>query len=250
MSKVLLQNIEAHLKDGESKHAIETLVSALDKKRDLVLPVVLKEKLDQIKITPIDEKAISLKQKEIEEMLKSGELDEREAPIELLETIFTAEEFEKLHASGITFAEFQLLGREIKDKVFDFKHLDEKGNLVYKEVDSHKDMAVLTFLERKDMRKAIRKTVNFGIEINKKLQEATKLNNSDSEGNQEKITQILAEVKEIQNEVEVATKNLTEKALELSKLDKKTMTEWEQNLAVAKVIEMADDRYTPPAGKK
>jgi len=250
MSKELLKNIEAHLKDSQSRYAIETLVLQLDKKRDLILPAVLKEKLDKVKTTPVDEKAIALKQKEIEEMLENGELDEREAPIELLETIFTVEEFEKLHASGITFVEFQLLGREIKDKVFDFKYFDEKGNLVFKEIDSHKDMAILTFMERKDIRKLIRKNVNFGIEISRKLQEARQLNNSHSDSNQEKINQILDEVKQRQGEVEVAAKELNEKALELSKLDKKNMTEWEQNLAVGKVIEMADDRYTPPLGKK
>jgi len=247
MSKELLDNIETHLEDEKSKLAITQLVTALDEKRDLKLPAVLEEKLNLVKDNPLEAKEIKTKQDEIEKMIESGEIDASEASIELLDAVLTIEELNKFHSDGITLVEFQKLGIEISDKVFGHKHFNEDENYVYKEIDSHKEMNILSFHERKEIRKLSKKVKTNAMKNFQKLQTAKKINDGKQS---EKVSDIISEIKAENEKSEKLVKELHNKAIKYSGLDKNSMTKWEQDLAIAKIIDMAEDNYTPPLGKK
>lgn len=249
MSKELLLNIESHLEDDKSRQAIERVVDALDSKRDLDLPEVLLVKLNSVGDDPLKEPKIREKQEEIDKLLESNEIDADEAPIELLEVIYTAEEINELHKSGISLAEFQKLGTEIASKVFSQMKLSEDGSYEFKEVDSHKDMAVLSFYERKELRKMVRGVDSIVAQIQQKFAEAHIASKSTKNKEVDKVSKILEEMKELKPKSIEAQKELADKALLYSKLNTKDMSEWEKNLAVQKVIAMAKDAYTPPLGK-
>jgi len=252
MSKELLKNIESHLQDEKSKIAISNIVAVLDAKRDAVLPKVLEEILEKVKNNPLAEKEIKKKQDEIQEMMLQGELEGDEPAIELLDAVSTPEELGKLHEAGITLAEFVKLGTEINIKVFSHKYLDENENYVFKEPPSHKEMKVLSFHESKEVRKQGKKVRAEANKVILKYQEARSISENgktDADAATEKIKSLTQEIKEMQEDTKSVSEALNEMALKYSGLDKNSMTEWEQNLAISKVIAMAEGSYTPPMGK-
>lgn len=252
MSKVFLDNVAEHLKDEKSKKAIEELVGALDAKRDLVLPASLKAKLEKVGNNPLEAKEVATKTEEINKQIIDGTLDKMEANLDLLEAVLNKDELESLYKDGVTLAEFELLGEEISNKVFYHKHLDEENNLVFKEVDSHKDMEILSYYERKEIRTLFKKVVSLQNKLSEVYKKAMQsINNKDKDENsrEKAVKEAEAEMKEIGEKAKLANDELKEKAFKYAKLEKKDMTEWEQGLLVAKVKEMAEDRYTPPKGK-
>jgi hypothetical protein len=250
MSKVFLNNIAEHLKNEKSKKAIEELVGALDAKRDLVLPKVLQEKLDKVGNNPLEAKEVDEKAEEINKKIADGEFDNMEANLDLIEAVLTSNELVTLYEDGVSLAEFELLGKEISNKVFYHKYLDENNNYVFKEVDSHKEMEILSYFERKEIRTISKKIDSLQNKLAQITQKGISLIRKSEESQHDKIVDdTQEEMEKIKEKTKPLIEELKEKAFKYAKLEKKDMTEWEQGLLVAKVEEMAEDRYTPPKGK-
>lgn len=237
------KRIEELLKDKRANKAITALVNELEKQQDLKLPPKLQIILDKVKTTPLEELDIDAKQQEVEAMIESKDLDISEAEIELLEAILSEEDFERLHKDGISLEEFKKLGTAVREKVFGHKYLDSKDKLVFKEIDAHKEMKLLSFFEKKKVRKLASTNQNLAKKAFQKLHQA-QIN-----PNEEKIEAALEEVKEINEQNAIVKKELDALAIKYSGLEIEDKTEWEKNLVVAKVIEMANDTYVPPVGK-
>ena len=253
MNKELLENIKDHLSDKNSRRVIAEVVSVLDVKRDLVLPAVLKSKLDTVKNNPLEATEVYQMQEEITKNIADEEIDISETPIELLEAIMTSGELTKLAKDGVTLEEFMKLGNAISEKVFGLKYLNDKDKLVYKEPESHKEMAVLSFYERKEIRRLNKKITSIGNKITKKRTEAYIIFEGEgtSEEKNKKSNVLLSDINGLGEDAKILAKERDETSLKYSGLDKKNFTtKWEEDLAIVKVIDMASDLYTPPMGKK
>ena len=223
MKKTILEKVET-LNEYQLKVTDEFLAN-LTKKTEL--PEIFKNKLAEIKSTPMEEVAISSKKDEI---LARGDASQFDYVVELVEAVYSIEELDKINEENpITLKELAQFGLEIDNKVFGLKTIVD-GVEVYKEIESQNELKPLAYSKKKEIRDISNKTRK----LMDKLQK---------EEDSEKINAILEELKELD---EVFVKTISSS----HNLNEANMTKWEKDLLVSKLVAHSMDNYTPPMGKK
>lgn len=191
------------------------------------LPEIFKNKLLEIKSTPMEEEKINAKRGEI---LARGDVSQLDYALELVEAVYTIEELDKINEDKeLALKELVQFGIEIDNKVFGLKTIVD-GVGVYKEIESQNELKPLSYSAKKKIRDLSGKT--------RKLMD--KLQN---ENNVEKVTTMLDEVKALNEE-------FTKAISSSHNLNETNMTQWEKDLLVSKLVAHSMDNYTPPLGKK
>lgn len=223
MKQAILETVET-LNEYQLKVTNEFLTN-LTKKTEL--PEIFKNKLSEIKSTPMEEEKINAKRDEI---LARGDVSQLDYALELVEAVYTIEEIDKINEEKeLALKELVQFGIEIDNKVFGLKTIVD-GVEVYKEIESQNELKPLPYSAKKKIRDLSGKT--------RKLMD--KLQN---ENDIEKVNAILDEVKVLNEEF---TKTISSS----HNLNETNMTQWEKDLLVSKLVAHSMDNYTPPLGKK
>lgn len=239
--KELLSRIEKLGATQKHTTQIERLVENLEKKDSL--PQELQDKLSLIGNTPMKETKIAEVWKSVE---NDTELDADDKVIAILEVLLADGETTDLYAKGITLSDFIKFGHMAKEKVMGVTELNDAGETVYKEVESHKDLKPLSFATIKEIKKYRKKFITKFTEYSSENQTfITKLQAGDEvdiEANKEKVEKLAKEQQESMEE-------MNKRALEFSGISYENQTEWEQTLLANKVVAMTMGNYNPPMGK-
>ena len=256
----LLSDIESLIIDEKSEKALTELVSLLKINKETKMPKALEEFLDNLKDNPIEEKEFSSFYDELLKKIKTKEIDADDAHLELALFVIGDEVIaDKLFKDGVSLIEFSKLGAKSALKVFDLKYFDENEKLVFKEVESHKDMKVLSLMEIMKIKKAKniadKKTDDEVAKTNKLLTKAQELQESKNTDKKqlkkldEAIKKFTESVKTRDEKIDNIKSDFTKTLLGYAGLKQKDMTKWEVDLALAKILSMCSDEYTPPLGK-
>ena len=225
MKKEILEKVET-LNEHQLKVTDEFLTN-LTKKTEL--PEIFKEKLAQLKETPMEETTIDAKRKEILEE-QGKDFDQVNYCIELVEAVVVIDELDKIcEENDILLKDIVRFGSEIDKKVFGLtKTVD--GVEVYKEIPSQMDLKPLAYSKRKEIRDISRQS--------RKMIEQLQ-----QEQDMDKIGVLL-------DEVEKLNENLMKTISSSHNLNEAIMTQWEKDLLTSKLVAHSHDNYTPPTGKK
>ena len=215
MADITKEMMEKHPKK------FEELAEKLQKEENYTLPKVLEDKLNAIKNTPIEEKAIADKMKSSTKEMEDGNIQSDEINIEIVESIYTIDEIQKLLDTDCKLKDIAEFGARVINKVFIFK--DENGEL--KEIESHKDLKPLAYIEKKELRK-----------ITNKIRNVFAGENPYTEVNLKKFQKVQEEARDYVFE-------------KCKYLDIDSMSDWEKNLLVEKVKANATGHYEPQMGK-
>lgn len=211
------------------------------------LPQILQKKLDTIKTNPLVEPKIATKQEEIQKAIDEGTLTLQEAPLEILEAIYSIEEIESLEEEhNLEIGDLILMGNEVAEKVFSYTEKIQ-GNEVYKEIETQNSLKPVKYSKKREIRDVYKKYGNL-------IQELTflykKSENALSLGLEKELENIKKELESLQDKVEQEEKILNQKVNDAHDLDTSTMSEWEKELLKQKVIANCFGNYMPPMGKK
>ncbi len=256
----LLSDIETLVTDKNSEKAILEIVNFLKLKREIEIPKALEKYLDGLKNNPVDEKEFNIFYEELQEKILSKEIDDNDASLELSLFVIGDDGIsDELFKDGVSLIEFSKLGVSASLKVFDLKYLNDDGKLVFKEIESHKDMKVLSLMEIMKIKKAKsiadKKTDDEIAKTNKLLTKAQKLQDSKNTDKKqlkkldEAIEKFTKSAKIRDEKIANIKSDFTKTLFGYAGLKQKDMTKWEVDLALAKILSMCSDEYTPPLGK-
>lgn len=225
MKKEILEKVET-LNEHQLNVTNEFLTNLT---KETELPEIFKEKLAQLKDTPMDEPKIDAKRKEILE--KQGkDFNQVDYCIEIVESVYSIEELDKIcEENDVSLKDIVRFGSEIDKKVFGLtKSVD--GVEVYKEIPSQMDLKPLAYSKRKEIRDISRQS--------RKMIEQLQ-----QEQDMDKIGALL-------DEVEKLNENLMKTISSSHNLNEAIMTQWEKDLLTSKLVAHSLDNYNPPLGKK
>ena len=259
----LLGRIGIHIKTEKNRVVFQNLSDAMDKQDEYKLHDSLKEKLEDIKSSPSEEPkvndAILLAIKEIEELTKEDAFMNNiqeyrvDGLISIATSVLEDDELEDMYKNGVSMEDFAEFGRLVEEKVRGFKYIDDEKGYIFKEPESHNDIKLLSFKDAMSIRKKIREISSMQDKVEKKFREAQNVLDSTDEDFDKKrsknIDKKIAEAKEISKKVKDKAESLNDFAFKCSGLDKEELTDWEFDMAIAKMKEMADGTYTPKEGK-
>lgn len=222
MKQQILEKVET-LNEYQLKVTDEFLTNLT---KIIELPEIFKEKLEQLKNTPMDEPKVAAKKEDAIQR----ELGEVEYSLELVETIFTISELDAINEKEqLELKDLVKFGAEIDKKVFGFKEVVD-GAEVFKEIPSQNELKPLSYSKKKEIRDLSFKA--------RKISDALK-----DEKDTEKILKIF-------DELTALDKELIKAAASSHNLDESKMTKWEKDLLMQKITSHAMGAYNPPLGKK